>query len=278
MSSATPDKQALKILFDTYWSSSGWKGAGNLRWKPTTPPEDFDFALRAGTMFRPRKLTHAGAIERTIELRDRIKPRDVGTAFAYGLESGAMGLRSALGSYAVALNMPRHKFKTSRGEAHCVICGDYRDAYDDEDINILSFERHKWGGVRHTDPSYIAFDLERFEAEYCPVHAKKGMKLLQKLISAVEQIPPGGRRSELVRATKPIIPGNDAARLTVLTILGYAGVFQIPNLSGFFDAFTNACDRKETSYSEDDWEYPIRWWSAGNGINNKAVQFWFGRV
>ena len=278
MNRPTPDKRALKILFDTYWSSSGWKGAGSLGWKPQTPPEDFEIALSAGTMFRPRQLTHAGAIKRAIELRDRIKPRDVGAAFAFGLEGGAVGLRSALGSYAVSLNMPRHKFKTSRGEAHCIICGDYPDAYGDGDVNVLNFERHKWGGVRHTKPSYIAFDLERFEAEYCPVNAETGMAMLRSLLSAIQQIPPGGRRSDLVRATKSIIPGNDAARLTILTILGYAGVFHVPNRRGFFDTFTNACDREYTSYSEDDWEYPIRWWSAGNGINNKAVQFWFGRL
>jgi hypothetical protein len=98
MKSAIPDKRALRILFDTYWSSSGWKSANSLHWTPKTPAEDFEYALRAGTMFRPRKLTHAGAVKRAIELRDRITPRDMGTAFAFSLESSALGLRSALGS------------------------------------------------------------------------------------------------------------------------------------------------------------------------------------
>jgi hypothetical protein len=127
-------------------------------------------------------------------------------------------------------------------------------------------------------PSYIAFDLERFEAEYHPVDAEKGMTILRRLLSAVQQIPQGARRSDLVRAVRSMVPGSDAERLTLLTILGYAGVFHIPGRRGFFDSFTNACDREDTRYSEDDWDYPIRWWSAGNGINHKAAQFWFGRL
>ena len=27
------------------------------------------------------------------------------------------------------------------------------------DWNVLNFERLKWGGVRHGEPSYMAFDL-----------------------------------------------------------------------------------------------------------------------
>lgn len=41
------DKKALQILFDTYWSSRGWKR------DQTTDAADFEYARRAGYMFDP---------------------------------------------------------------------------------------------------------------------------------------------------------------------------------------------------------------------------------
>jgi len=48
------DRRALKVLFDTYWCSKGWKSAGKPGWTPQTPPEDYDYAIRAGVMFPAR--------------------------------------------------------------------------------------------------------------------------------------------------------------------------------------------------------------------------------
>jgi hypothetical protein len=50
-------------------------------------------------MFHARKLTREGAIDRILELRARISPQRVGTAFLESLSSRQVGLRSALGSY-----------------------------------------------------------------------------------------------------------------------------------------------------------------------------------
>jgi hypothetical protein len=47
------DKRAPKVLFDTYWNSKGWNSAGQLGWTPSTPPDDCEYARRAGVMFPP---------------------------------------------------------------------------------------------------------------------------------------------------------------------------------------------------------------------------------
>jgi hypothetical protein len=271
-----PDKRALKILFDTYWSSSGWKSAGTLGWTPQTPTNDYEFAVQAGVMFHARKITHEGTIDRILQLRARISPQRVGTAFLESLTSRRFGLRSALGSYAVALNMPFHRFAPSSDNVRCQVCGAY--AAEGSNDNVLSFERHKWGGVRHAQPAYIAFDLERFIVEADDPPTDYEPKLLDGLLAAVDSVGVGAKLSELVRALKPVVPGNEAQRRTVVGILGYAGILQIADRPGFFKSFPRLADRAETPWSKDDWPYPARWWRGGHGIDRQAVGFWFGRL
>ena len=270
-----PDKRALKILFDTYWCSQGWKSAGVPGWTPTTPPDDYEFAARAGVMFPSRRVTHEATLSRIIELRARISPQRVGIAFLESLLTGRVGLRSALGSYAVALNMPFHRFARSSSDRRCQVCGDYET--DDSDDNVLSFERHKWGGVRHEQPTYIAFDLERFAAEADDPPTGHDPELLTRLLAAIESVAVGAKLAELVRMLRPVLPGNEAQRRTVVGILGYAGILHVADHPGFFQTFTPVPHRTETPWSKDDWPYPARWWRGGHGIDRQAVGFWFGQ-
>ena len=48
------DSRALKILFNTYWTSAGWRET------PETASEDFAYAIAARTMFPPRSFTQIG--------------------------------------------------------------------------------------------------------------------------------------------------------------------------------------------------------------------------
>ncbi len=267
------DRRALKILFDTYWSPRGWKSAGVRDWSPDTPPDDLETAIRAGTMFRQRVLTHADAVRRTCDLRDSISPVRVGRVFLSSLLSGDIGLCSALGSYAVALRMPIHA-ASLQSASRCGICGDYEQG--GSDLNVLNFERHKWGGVRHEQPSYMAFDLERFTVEAPDDAPPVDLPFLTRLVDAIDSMPAASKLADLVRALKPYIAGNDAQRRSIVSILGYAGVLRIPDHDGFFRSFTEAPNRRETPWHKDDWPYPIRWWRGGHGVDEEAMEFWFG--
>jgi len=268
------DRRALKVLFDTYWCSKGWKSAGKPGWTPQTPPDDYDYAIRAGVMFPARTLTHDAMLEKIGLLRSRISPHRVGAAFVESLTSGRLGLRSGLGSYAVALRLPLHRLSSMSGDRRCQVCGGYDT--ENTDCNVLNFERHKWGGVRHDKPAYIAFDLERFIAESAETSTDCDREKLDRLLATVESVQVGAKLSELVRALKSVVPGNDAQRRTVVAILGYAGIVQIADRPGFLRSFTRVADREETPWYKDDWPYPIRWWRGGQGIDAEAVRFWFG--
>jgi hypothetical protein len=271
-----PDKRALKILFDTYWSSTGWKGAGHLNWAPQTPPDDFAHAIDAGVMFSAWTGTHDECLERIAKYRREIAPRDVGAAFIANLSSGSIGLRSALGSYAVALHLPIHPFDAWRlPEICCDLCGAYKHD-SGQDVNILSFERHKWGGVRHDKPAYIAFDLERFIAESCESPLSGDRRVFRSMLQCIGSMPMGAKLADLVGSIKPFVSGNAAQRRTVIAMLGFAGVLRIPGRPGFFREFTPASQREETPWYKDDWQYPVRWWRGGHGVDDEAVTYWFG--
>jgi hypothetical protein len=264
----------LKILFDTYWGPRGWKSAitGHQR---ETSAADFEYALNAGVMFHPGRLSHEGALKQIAALRNQISPREVGEAFIASLGNAPLALRSALGSYAVALNMPSHPLSLKGASSPCEVCGEY-DRDSEQDFNVLNFERHKWGGVRYEHPTYIAFDLDRFRAEGGASPSEDDRKSMRAILKAIEELQAGCKRSDLVKAVRPHLPGNDSMRTTFLAILGFAGIIKIPGHSGFFRSFTSSAQRTRTPWFTDDWSYPIRMWTGGNGIDLEAVEFWFG--
>ena len=195
------DKRSVKILFDTYWSSNGWKEAGHLDWSPETPPEDLEYATRQGMMFPARRVDHADLQERLFALRDTISPVRIGSAFAATLSSGLPALRSALGSYAVTLTMPGHGYESIRVSERCNTCGTY-ECDGEQDVNVLNFERWKWGGVRHEDPFYAAFDLERFRLEPSPPPSEADIEALNALLDCAGSMLSGAKPSDLAAAIK----------------------------------------------------------------------------
>ena len=150
------DQPALKILFSTYWSPTGWKR------EPSVSPTDFIYAKHLGVMFDPEYLSHDQAVGWAQRAHFLISKQQVVDQFLASLTTRRLDLRSALGSFAVGLNLPLHSWNRASGSArHCPVCQMYERFDLQEDLNVLNFERFKWGGLRHTDPIYIGFDLEQ---------------------------------------------------------------------------------------------------------------------
>src|SRR4051794_33003022 len=94
---ATPstDRRAAKILFDTYWTPTGWRDGRS------TPADDFEYAKRAGVMFDGERLSHDKIVERALLAVRNADRESVADAFVGSLSSRRMELRSALGSFPV---------------------------------------------------------------------------------------------------------------------------------------------------------------------------------
>jgi len=261
------NRKALKILLDLYWSTRGWK------YKHIISAEDFFYARTAGLMFDPALLTHQSVIARVRAAAKALDPVQVGSAFLASLSSRRLELRSALGSYAVARHFPEHEYHELA--YNCFICGWHRSLFPLVDQNVLNFERYKWGGVRHENPEYIAFDLEQFAKVEPSKPTVEDIEIMNHILLIVRQCEPDMQASDLVKRLAGKFKSNKAERQAMLQILGYCGILQREDFPGYFKSFVFHDDRKtRSSY----WTYPICWWRGVDGISQDVLEFYFPQL
>jgi hypothetical protein len=129
------NKKALKILFNTYWSSTGWKK------EKIISLDDFAYAQNAGVMFQPVSLSHDEVVNWLKLSYTAVNLEYIRNAFLVSLSTRQLELRSALGSFAVAKNFPTHHY---HGDKYCcTICGEFKKPYQSIDLSGFSFERYK---------------------------------------------------------------------------------------------------------------------------------------
>jgi hypothetical protein len=260
--------RAKKILFDSYWTASGWRQA------PVTAPADFAIARAAGYMFDPARCEHGLTISRAIALRESVRVEAVVDAFVGSLSSRRLAQRSALGSLAVIRNLPQHEYVEAKW--CCRLCGAVPGP-ETLDLNVFNFERYKWGGVRHGTPEYAVFDLEQFSRSTCPQSTDADRSILQEILRAAENAAPGARPNDLQKAIAPLFPSNRDERKIILAILGNCGVLQPRGRTGFFREFTAAgSERNPPPSNKNDWNYPVAWWRGSDGVDREAVHHYFG--
>ena len=269
------DERALKILNDTFWSSRGWKD------QPSTPPADLEYARDAGYMFDPIDLSHDDVTEWVTKSLAKSRARDVADAFAASLSTRRLDWRSALGSYGCARSFPDHRFtidsRYSFSSRLCTTCGEYEQNAQ-IDMSVMNFERHKWGGVRHDDPAYVAFDLEEFAALEKPKSTPADREILGKILDAANDLAPNARPSDLERALSPLIRSNRSERRVVIEILGFCGILQPDGHAGYFDGFPTFAERESDlpPVHKIDWAFPVCWWRGSHGVSYRALEHYFG--
>ena len=264
------DRKAKRILFDTYWSSSGWKR------EPFCSPDDFQYARSVGYMFDPFVMSHDQVLSATHNAFSQLSLKDIRDAFLASLSSRRLEWRSALGSYAIAQILPAHSFT---GNLHCAICGqDYRLDETHFNWNVFNFERFKWGGSRHLQPAYLAFDLLTFKnfSGYAPSDHDVG--IFRQILAIIQQLPPNATPNDLERRLSKIFASNQSERRVLITILGLCGIIQPKSHPGFLTTFVPYQQRMMPPGSKNDWEYPLWWWRGQDGINPEALNFYFGDV
>lgn len=262
------DRRARKILLDTYWGSGGWK-------KGDIVEEEHNYAITHGVMFRPVSFSHAETLMSIRELCNEIKLKQVTSAFLFSLSTRKLEYRSALGSYIYGNSIPVHQ---SDDKNYCNICGyselEYHEYHRTWDV--YNFERIKWGGVRHDHSSYAMFDLIEFKKLPEVEPTGDDIKILKKIIEIAKLLENGGPR-ELEKAISSEFLSNKSEREMMLGILGICGILQTSNNQGYLYMFTNLYHRDPPPKGRaNDWDYPISWWRAENGVNEEALQQIFG--
>jgi len=271
--SSTPvDPRALKVLFDTYWSPAGWRDENSRR----TPLKDFEYAKRAGVMFDPIRLSHDDIVKRAVAAVRRVERQAVADAFIVSLSSRRLELRSALGSFAVLQHIPRHT--TLRQSDACSVCGEYNRPTEDKDLNVLNFERFKWGGVRHDQPMYASMDLDLFQRLPRAAPSIADVTIFKAVLKAMEAAPQKTSSAALEKQLIKAIKSSKAERDTVVGILGYCGILVTAEHPGYMRRFVPWSDRELPARRFVDMPYPACWWQRSDGINREALAYWFGHV
>jgi hypothetical protein len=263
------NEKAKRILFKTYWSSQGWRKS------PTVLREERAFAIAKGYMFDPIRMSHDEICQWLEHALSTIKLEDVTNAFLASLSTRRLEWRSVLGSFAIARNFPNHGFHAARSWFICSTCGFIGKNGKEIDLSVMNFERHKWGGVRHESPEYAAFDLEQFSRITKPTPSSDDIALFHKIITVARESEPMSRARDLEKRLAVIVDSNIHEREVLIQILGYCGILQPDSLPSYFQGFVNYEDRTSPPVNKIDWTYPICWWRGKDGVNQKALEYYF---
>ena len=273
------DKKAKKILFNTYWSSNGWKD-----WAERyTSPTDFEYAKEKGLMFEPITISHDECVKRIVKLAENITMEQVTKGFLSSLSTRRLDWRSAISSYYIANLFTEHKYtpvesgRFYKGDAvvnishTCGVCKNLKygvvgkENYESEDLNVLNFERIKWGGVRHGELLYTLFDLEQFAKEEIPEPSNSDAEIFKEILKAVESCNPGDYSGALRKrlAEVSLLKANKAERDVIIEILACIGVLA-----------PKSCNRRESG--KHDWTFAT-YWRGEDGYNKDIVEKYFGK-
>ena len=263
------DKKAKKILISTFWSSKGWKDHRTIEFCG----EDFQYAKAKGLMFDPISIHHDECVARLKRVAEGITKEQLVAAFLSSLSTRALYLRSAMSSWVFAKELPSHDFSPyidSCGNTHmthfCGICNQTNmscsEIYKNEELNVLNFERIKWGGIRLNYVLYCLFDLEQFTKLEKMMPIEEDYIILKQILKTVETIPVHDGPRQLEQALKDVFKSSKDERDVVIEILACIGVLK-----------AGSADRPMRG-GKNDWHFAENW-RGEDGFNKEAIQFYF---
>lgn len=224
------DPKAKKILMNAFWTSGRWRNGGAYYTE-----EEFQYAKSKGVMFDPFTWSHDECISRIKELHEgQITKEKAVRAFLHSLSTRKVYLRSALSSFALTRDLPIHTYAQRPAEqpgySACGDCNDSRlmadEQYIDEDLNVLNFERIKWGGVRLNWLAYCLMDLEFLAKSDEFEVTGEDVAILKQMFDAVDACGDKEAARQLEKRWKLVLPSNQYERDVVMEIWGYIGLLE----------------------------------------------------
>lgn len=255
------DKKAKRILFDTYWSKDGWKSVYK------TAPDDFLYAKEHGVMFDPITLSYSECIKRIVSIYSQIDRESVVKAFLCSLSSRKIHLRSAIASYhtAACISTDTYIPRDSGYWRGTHYKPQSQSSFENADLNVLNFERIKFGGVRIGDLLYTLLDLSLFQKEDIVEPTPLDIQIFKEIINAISLCPPDSNPGVLRNLLKNIslFKSNKNERDNLMEVLACIGVLA-----------PKSYDRSISSWCE--WIYSAMW-RGKDSYNEIALKKWFGK-
>ncbi|MDR2128160.1 MAG: hypothetical protein LBP52_03715 [Burkholderiaceae bacterium] len=271
------DKKARNILFKTYWKN-GWIDDRDR----TTTKEDFEYAKSRGLMFDNISITHNECIHEILEIIEKISIEKVSQAFLSSLSNRRLDWRSSIASYSIAKQLTNHEYSKAvsghgyneNGEINytsytCGICRELKhgiwgyEKYVNEDLNVLNFERIKWGGVRFGKILYTLFDLRMFCAEEISGPTSEDINILKNMLQTIESSQPNDYPGALEKRLSGCIKSSKNERKVLIEIMACIEILK-----------PGSYDRPTTG--RHDWRY-AEFWRGEDKYNKDAVRKYFGK-
>lgn len=242
------DKKAKSILFKTYWSSKGWKS------EKITDPVDFEYAKSKGLMFDSVSFS-INEVKTNLEiLLKQIDKKKITNGFLSSLTNKRLDWRSAIASYVNAklvLENKREFYRINNLD------------YENEDLNVLNFERIKWSGVRHSDLLYNYLDLKLFDKEIISEPTDLDIQVFRDILNCINDSKTGDYPGKLRDRLKDVMKGSKDQRHTIMEILGCCDILE-----------PKSYDRPTTG--RHDWAF-VEYWRGEDKYNESIVNDYFGQ-
>ncbi|MDR2109631.1 MAG: hypothetical protein LBP28_09290, partial [Coriobacteriales bacterium] len=233
-------------------------------------------------MFDNITKTHDECINEILEIIEKISMEKVSQAFLSSLSNKRLDWRSSIASYFIAKQLTKHTYSkevsghgyNENGEINytsytCGICRDLKygiignEKYIDNDLNVLNFERIKWGGVCHGDLLYTLFDLRMFCTEEISEPTDEDIKIFKNILETIEKSKPDDYPGTLEKRLSACIKSTKNERKMLIEIMACIEILQ----PGSYD---------RQNRGKNDWKY-IEFWRGEDKYNKNIVNKYFGK-
>lgn len=241
------DKKAKEILFKTYWSSYGWKS------DIQTDPKDFEYAKSKGLMFDPITISKVELLKRLDKILNEISFEKITDAFISSLSNKRLDWRSALASYS---NAKRILYNENTPDFHFTYGKNI-------DLNVLNFERIKWGGVRHNNCLYNLLDLELLNKEQVTKPTENDIKIFKDILEYINNSDNNLTPSKLRDNLNEVYKASKHEKHMLIEILSCAEILK-----------PSKFDRTEPN--KHDWTFALHW-RGEDKFDKEKVKLYFGK-
>lgn len=235
-------------------------------------PASMSILLENNMIFPAEEMDHD---ELVMKLRNEMLSADksqVVASFLSGLEQNKPQERAALSAYAIAFNFPKHTFQ-SVDDIQCKVCGCFKKR--EINFTLSNLARYTVGSCRSGSPEQLYLFLR--EHNRSPKASVSSVNILLEILKVLRISSPQDTPSIVegkIRALPGVVMTKEESR-GLLDLLGQIGVLESPEHKGFIHEYKNigVMPRKTRS---SDWSYPVDFWKGEHGVNEDAVEFWFG--
>ncbi|MCA5973418.1 hypothetical protein KBY08_17055 [Pseudomonas sp. P135] len=235
-------------------------------------PRSLEVLLENNMIFPSEEIEHDELIEKLFHEKKSAAKESIVESFLVGLETGKPEKRAALSAYAIMLNFPKHSFQSTEN-IQCNICGLFKKKT--RDFTFCNLARYSIGVSNSGNPEQLYFFLR--EHNKAPSEKVESIDILKKVLKTARESGPEETPVTLekkVRAIQGSMLNKELSR-GLLDLLGQIGVLESPDHKGFTKGYTYIGLAPKKSRSTD-WSYPVDFWEGMYGVNEEAVEFWFG--